>query len=103
MDEKKQIEEMAGHIKEMDFHLSNNVCTVIATVLHVLGYRKQSGWISVDERLPESRNIVIVCDEYGNVGEAYFYQHNRRFRWVYNEELAFATHWMPLPEAPKGE
>ena len=66
-------------------------------------YAEASGWISVDERLPESRNIVIVCDEYGNVGEAYFYQHNRRFRWVYNEELAFATHWMPLPERPKGE
>ena len=66
-------------------------------------FAKASGWISVDERLPESEKIVIVCDEYGNVGVAYFYKQERKFRWVDNEEIAFATHWMPLPERPKGE
>ena len=66
----------------------------------VAGYRKQE-WISVDERLPESRKFVIVCDEYGNVGEAYFYKQDRKFEWVDDEEIAFATHWMPLPEPPK--
>ena len=64
------------------------------------GWRKQE-WISVEERLPESRKFVIVCDEYGNVGEAYFYKQDRKFEWVDDEEIAFATHWMPLPEAPK--
>ena len=61
----------------------------------------KSEWISVDERLPESRKFVIVCDEYGNVGEAYFYKQDRKFEWVDDEEIAFATHWMPLPEPPK--
>lgn len=112
MDEKKQIEEMAklacsifdGNCMGCSFNFYPP-CPPKTSVerLYAAGYRKQSGWISVDERLPESPKIVIVCDEYGNVGEAYFYQHNRRFRWVYNEELAFATHWMPLPEPPKGE
>lgn len=67
------------------------------------GYRKQreGEWISVDERLPDSRKFVLVCDEYGNVGEAYFFKNDGRFEWLDDEERVFATHWMPLPEAPK--
>lgn len=60
-----------------------------------------SEWISVDERLPEKLTHVIVHDEDGTVGEA-FYLSGDRFEWVTSEELAFVTHWMPLPEAPKG-
>lgn len=66
------------------------------------GLKANREWISVDERLPESRKFVIACDEYGNVGEAYFYKKDGRFEWVDDEERVFATHWMPLPEAPKG-
>ena len=122
MDEKKQIEEMTLVIAKLFCNPKGcyncNLCDAygslelsceeylsyrrMASVLYAAGYRKQSGWISVDERLPESQKFVIVCDEYGNVDEAYFY-HDRKFRWVDNEEIAFATHWMPLPERPKGE
>jgi hypothetical protein len=65
---------------------------------------RKDEWISVEERLPESRKFVIACDEYGNVGEAYFYKRDRKFEWVDDGERAFVTHWMPLPEPPmKGE
>lgn len=62
---------------------------------------KQSAWISVDDRLPEEYTHVIVCDEDGNVGEA-VYSKGGYFEWVENERIAFSTHWMPLPEPPKG-
>lgn len=63
-------DEYFAHADECDFY--------------VVGYRKQSEWISVDERLPD---------------EAYF--GNGLFRWSDNEEFVPVTHWMPLPQPPK--
>lgn len=84
----------------------------IAEEIYNAGYRKQSGWISVDERLPEecknvlcfARNKTMIafmekvedCGEYVPV----FWD------WVaYDRDDTYdevcATHWMPLPEAPK--
>lgn len=60
----------------------------------------KSEWISVSERLPEKLTHVIVHDEDGTVGEA-FHLSGDTFEWVANEKMAFVTHWMPLPEAPK--
>jgi hypothetical protein len=64
--------------------------------LYNAGYRKQSEWISVEDRLPEMDNLCLLSME------------NRitKYRWVvigyyhtnYDE---YVTHWMPLPEAPK--
>jgi hypothetical protein len=71
----------------------------VAKQLYEAGYRK-SEWISVDERLPKELTHVIVCDEDGTVGEAFCYKEGR-FEWIDSEEIAFVTHWMPLPEPPK--
>ena len=72
----------------------------IACGLYREDYRKQSEWISVEERLPEKYAYVIVCDEDGTVGEAFCYKEGG-FEWMYSQEIAFVTHWMPLPEPPK--
>lgn len=67
------------------------------------GYRKQSEWISVEERLPEHLEKVLVYDERGNMNTAMFLRYNNG-----NVDLCTSvrltcqvTHWMPLPEAPK--
>lgn len=108
--EKKQIEEMARilcrfYTSEDDYCGKCPDCVVRdeAKRLYNAGYRKQE-WISVDERLPDDVCGVYVCDEYGLMGEAY-YCGRGRFEWAYSEDLetAYATHWMPLPEPPKGE
>lgn len=54
-------------------------------------------WISVKERLPEKEGTYIV---HGNLGGV--------FGLFYDEILAdsfkqMVTHWMPLPQPPKGE
>lgn len=73
---------------------------IVCEALYNAGYRKQSEWISVDERLPEKCTHVIVCDESGIVGEAWHSKEDH-FDWMIDEKLVFATHWMPLPEPPK--
>ena len=56
-------------------------------------------WIPVTERLPEQYESVIVWTKWGEMGEA---EHDgKRFRWAYDNDVAYATHWMPLPEPPK--
>ena len=58
-------------------------------------------WISVDDRLPEKDEIVIICTDenfiYAGelIGDTWFLDNDS---WT-----ATVTHWMPLPLPPKGE
>ena len=62
-------------------------------------------WISVKDRLPEKKGTFLVCtknDFYGtkNIAKVRFYDgewHGTGGIW------SNVTHWMPLPEMPKGE
>ena len=62
-------------------------------------------WIPVRERLPERDVLVLAIGARGGMflgktlfsdGPAYFIVPNAR-------SCRYATHWMPLPEPPKGE
>ena len=64
-------------------------------------------WISVEERLPGTGEIVLV---YGKRGGIYTAEHNRNARWPGSfwklnskSHHCEPTHWMPLPEPPSGE
>ena len=58
-------------------------------------------WISVKDGLPEDGETVTICTEKGFVyageliGDTWFLDNDS---WTAN-----VTHWMPLPEPPKGE
>ena len=58
-------------------------------------------WISVKDRLPEKDEIVIICTDenfiYAGelIGDTWFLDNDS---WT-----ATVTHWMPMPEPPKGE
>ena len=63
-------------------------------------------WIPVSERLPEEFVSVLVCIPSENplptVKEAYL----ANGAWATKMAIFFmeeVTHWMPLPDAPKGE
>ena len=58
-------------------------------------------WIPVAERLPEPFEIVLVYDNRDKyVSDAYMTRHKE---WVGITAKSDVTHWMPLPDAPKGE
>lgn len=74
----------------------------IAIPLCEAGYRKQSVWISVDERLPEKEGTYLTYTDKDKVDLDIFCiypSHGTKF-WS-GEINGKTTHWMPLPEPPK--
>ena len=72
----------------------------LETVLRENGWCKQSGWISVEDRLPEREGTYLVYTYKGAIKFGDF-----RCYYAKNDNPQFdyyVTHWMPLPEAPKG-
>ena len=114
MSKEKQIEEMAEVLRRCCDNSCKQYCNGFidceaceATLLYNAGYHKQSEWISVDERLPEDKQICLVY------GTAYYVPEETEseeiFTTAFYKEFGFVeqihahiTHWMPLPEAPKG-
>lgn len=80
---------------------------------------KQSEWISVDERLPNldpfgkgryggPRSVRVLCackqkDGRTFVKEGYYEPCCSGIVWRIPGSIDSVTHWMPLPEPPKGE
>ena len=64
---------------------------------------KQSGWISVEERLPETYDecLLLLDNELITIG----WYHASAMEFVEGGMVLVnkVTHWMPIPEAPKGE
>ena len=60
-----------------------------------------SKWIPVAERLPEKLKEVITYR--GECGTSIEYTYGDG-AWFFDDEMVDdVTHWMPLPEPPKGE
>ena len=113
MSREKQIEEMAQDIENAlpDYEHNARDCRDAAEELYNAGYRKQSEpfscghekgdkWISVEDRLPEESgwylvNIITPFDlEFISLSH-----YSKGYGWKNSDTV---THWMPLPEAPKG-
>ena len=54
--------------------------------------RAEPRWIPVSERLPEENDAVLVVWKDGDIGLAF----------MHKDDWDYATHWMPMPEPPKG-
>ena len=74
-------------------HISNKT---VADHLIANGVTVQK-WIPVTERLPEKTGLYMGFDTHFGVILAYYTTDKMMVTW---EEI---THWMPLPEPPKGE
>ena len=61
-------------------------------------------WISVTERLPESgKEGVLIALRWGEVDIGWCEDGRWSSEFVNEYEEGEVTHWMPLPEPPKGE
>jgi hypothetical protein len=67
---------------------------------------KPTEWISVDERLPDMDESVLMFTKQKGyyVGGYYKAEVHAEFTGFYaNAVKRDVTHWMPLPEPPKGD
>lgn len=86
--------------KRFDAQYSDRTIAIIADYLIANGVTVQE-WISVKDRLPKDDEIVIICTDenfiYAGelIGDTWFLDNDS---WT-----ATVTHWMPLPQPPKGE
>lgn len=79
-------------------------------------YRKQSGWISVDERLPDNdwgkhwkeRKYYLVFTKPSGLMNVAVYGYKEHDWWIDRNSCVLdkknykeVTHWMPLPEPPE--
>lgn len=91
--------EAADAIEELQAQLmySNDAAKAIA--------EKVPKWIPVTERLPNHEGRYITAFSKGEVGENVFLSfRGAPAKWYYNsEDTGEVTHWMSLPEPPKGE
>ena len=63
-------------------------------------------WISVKDKLPEPWKQVLIYSRYDFCEVALYIGIPGKWRVTWNHEMLDAdsvTHWMPLPEPPKGE
>lgn len=63
--------------------------------------KKQSPWISVEDRLPDNQDIVLVRDEYDRFCTAYLHGKNSGFITYGEDAYNFfgeITHWIPIPK-----
>jgi hypothetical protein len=106
-DKQQKILEMAKDICRVKLNC-NDVCNPISACDALryaeraveAGYSKQSGWISVDERLPEEYD-TILCFNGSYVQASVFLDEFIEDDKYEGDPIRGVTHWMPLPEAPK--
>lgn len=104
MTKEKQIEEMARELCGMNVACKDcsldKLCLArnSADILYNAGYRKQSEWISVEERLPPAGKGVLVCfDHFVSID---FMRSDGQWNTFNADSSKCVTHWMPIPKLP---
>lgn len=101
MTDTEKLAELLG--KMVDF--SDGTLYLMADYLIGKGVTIQR-WIPVTERLPEVGKIVLVYGSRGGIYTARLERDGRYADWhKLNSKTHYCkpTHWMPLPEPPKGD
>ena len=102
MEKEKQIEELAEILRKVCDATPNGKCmsklcrVCRAETVIEAGYRKQSEWISIAERLPEKSGRYLVYGSFAGM-PLICGAHYDRYNGFGDDGF---THWMPLPEPP---
>ena len=99
------VREKLVELLESARYWGSNTSEEIADTLLENGVTVQE-WISVDDRLPEEKANCIVyykhafCDDENHIGICVCFYDGDEFQMDFAHKV---THWMPLPNPPKGE
>ena len=79
------------------------VCKFLANLMDVLEKQMTDGWISVSEKLPKDRELILFSTKTDRVFVGSYFKNNINRQWYSFFDAAFAwnnvvTAWMPLPE-----
>jgi len=68
-------------------------------------WKKTPQWISVKDGLPAPmKNVLVSCGEAGMAVAYLGYKTGQWLETITEQYIPFeVTHWMPLPDPPKGE
>ena len=102
---KEQIEEIKRTLYKAEGVLVvKDAAQIVAEALYNADYRKQE-WISVDERLPEKGKHVLCLYPQKDYGSKVVVDYAETADGFFAEQYLFGppSHWMPLPEPPKGD
>ena len=95
-----------GQVEDRDYDCYGECKTCQAENLIANGVGFLPKWIPVTERLPEDDSDVLAYLRIGEEGRIYpaTYAKGMWFDCIFNTPAtSTTTHWMPLPEPPKGE
>ena len=97
-------EKLVELLRETGMVENKNRCNIIAEDLIAHGVTVQE-WISVKDRLPE-QFVNVLCyfpeKDYGSKAEI-DYAETTDGHFASSFKWGHPTHWMPLPQPPKGE
>ena len=84
---------------EATYAIDTHAESLIAKMDALINTPSPQRWIPVTERLPE-KDTAVIC--YTALGQKIgWIGNNGNFNFTYGKGIV--THWMPLPEPPKGE
>lgn len=96
---------MAGSDTIGEYNIPHKFKREIADYLISHGVTVQE-WVPVTERLPEPWKQVLIYSRHDFCESAVYIGVSGKWRVTWNHEMLDAdsvTHWMPLPQPPKGE
>ena len=101
------MQKAANAIEELESQLKSQKCNRDSENAIRLEEKQATsdGWIPVTERLPEDGQDVLGFLQ-NDTERGIFpanYDHGIWFDCLFNIHIQSVTHWMPLPEQPKGE
>lgn len=66
-------------------------------------FNQPSGWISVNDRLPDTDLDVIICTKCGSVRFGWYNPELQVWFDIYGITIKSVTHWRELPDPPRME
>ena len=86
--------------KILDTNGKDDMFSIAAKALSKAEYKGYNGWISVEDRLPESCTEVLAFSENGYGVEFLYFDGDKCFYNEKSDVRRTPTHWQPLPPKP---